>query len=49
MRCKHCKKKIIEGEDGYYITGCRHYPMEKIHSLEAQKRFIEELRTKEEK
>jgi len=26
--CEKCGKEIVEGDDGHYITGCEHYPIE---------------------
>lgn len=27
--CEHCGKEIIEGPDGWYITECEHWPLER--------------------
>jgi hypothetical protein len=30
--CEFCGAEIIEGENGEYITGCLHWPLEKLES-----------------
>jgi|WetSurSiteA1Bulk_404760.scaffolds.fasta_scaffold860219_1 hypothetical protein len=27
--CEKCGKAILEGKNGEYVTGCRHYPIER--------------------
>jgi len=30
FNCHICGSPILEGDDGEYITGCSHYPLEKL-------------------
>lgn len=31
FECSFCGKEILEGEDGNYITSCKHYPLEELN------------------
>jgi len=37
--CEHCGTAIEDTPNGY-VTGCNHYPMEKIYSKKQQKQFV---------
>jgi len=42
FKCPHCGTLILEGEDGNYITGCEHYPMEQVKRDRKKEQDIEQ-------
>ncbi len=31
FKCNQCNKEIIENEQGVYVTGCEHYPVDECN------------------
>ena len=31
FKCEVCNKEIIENEQGVYVTGCEHYPVDECN------------------
>ena len=40
FKCPKCDIDILEGKDGYYITGCKHYPLEMRHKVHSEPSHI---------
>lgn len=40
--CKHCGAEIVEGENGYYVSACEHYPFDPRPAAKSLAEWIDE-------
>ena len=41
--CMECGASILENEDGVYITGCEHFPVDKVKQFQLDSIYIEQF------